>query len=119
MIIQYLMDIYDYIIGLISPDSSRPTIKDKDIEDMSDVEETTLLKTSENVKETRSKIPIPLSRPKKTHFSFEKYPTYQCGHCDKTIQIPQYLFQDMVFCSIMCRTHQISLVQNRKQNTCV
>lgn len=121
MIMQYLMNIYDYIISLISSSSSRPTIKHKNSEDISDddVEETTLLKTSQNVKEIRSKIPIPLSRPKKTHIPFEKYPTYQCGHCGNLIQMPQYLFQDVVFCSIMCRTHHISVIQNTKQNACV
>ena len=129
MIMQYLMNIYDYIISLISLSSSRSTIKHKNSEDISDddVEETTLLKPSQNVKETRSKIPIPLSRSKipiplsrsKTHVPFEKYPIYQCGYCYKSIQLPQYLFQDMVFCSIMCRTHHISVVQNTKQNTCV
>ena len=128
MIMQYLMNIYDYIISLISSSSSRPTIKHKNSEDISDddVEETTLLKTSQNVKEirsnipiSRSKIPIPLSRPKKTHIPIEKYPTYQCGHCGNLIQMPQYLFQDVVFCSIMCRTHHISVIQNTKQNACV
>ena len=130
------MNIYDYIISLISSSPNRPTIKHKISEDISgedisddDIEETTLLKTNSNNTSssstnnyiyrietvTKSKI-LPITSRSKTHVPFEKYPIYQCGHCGKTIQSPQYLFQDMVFCSIMCRTHRISLVQNTKQN---
>lgn len=116
MIMRYLMNIYDYLVNLISLSSSTPTIKHKNSEDISenDVEEISL----ENNYTYESKIPIPLSRSK-TYIPFDKYPIYpiyQCGHCGTTIQIPQYLFQDMLFCSIMCRTHHISLVQNTKQN---
>lgn len=113
MIMHYITNIYDYIISIIFSYSCRPAIKHKISEDISDddIEETRLL-------EARSKIPIPLSRAK-THIPFEKYPTYQCGHCGNLIQMPQYLFQDMVFCSIMCRTHYISVIQNRKRNASV
>ena len=54
MIMQYLMNIYDYIISLISSSPNRPTIKHKNSEDISDddIEETTLLKT--NSKNTSS-----------------------------------------------------------------
>ena len=116
MIMQYLMNIYDYLINLISLSSSRPTIKHKDSEDISenDVEEI----SPENNSTHESKI-LPIASRSKTHVPFGKYPIYQCGHCGNSIKIPQYLFQDMVFRSIMCRTHNISLVQNTKQNTCV
>tara|TARA_B110000967_G_scaffold203795_1_gene245093 strand:- start:188 stop:577 length:390 start_codon:yes stop_codon:yes gene_type:complete len=126
------MNIYDYIISLISSSPTRPTIKHKNSEDISDddIEETTLLNpNSKNTTSistndytyrietvTKSKIPIPLSRSKKKHVHFDKYPIYQCGYCDKSVQMPQYLCQDMVFCSIMCRTRHISVVQNTKQN---
>ena len=134
MIMQYLMNIYDYIISLISSSPNRPTIKHKNSEDISDddIEETTLLKTnSKNTSSssttdyiyriepvTKSKI-LPITSRSKTHVPFEKYPIYQCGHCGKTIQSPQYLFQDMVFCSIMCRTRRVSLVQDKKQDIVV
>jgi hypothetical protein len=115
------MNIYDYIISLIS---SSPTIKHKNSEDISenDIEETTLLKTNDYTYRvetiTESKI-SPITSRSKTHVPFEKYSIYECGYCSKSIHVPQYLYQDIIFCSIMCRSRHISVVQNTKQNACV
>ena len=128
------MNIYDYIISLISSSPNRPTIKHKNSEDISenDVEETTLLKTNSKGTNsfstndytyrvetiTESKI-SPITSRSKTHVPFEKYSIYECGYCSKSIHVPQYLYQDIIFCSIMCRSRHISVVQNTKQNACV
>jgi hypothetical protein len=125
MILQYLINIYDYIISFIS--SSRPTIKHKNSEDISedDVEETIFLNkksdetSRKNNYNTRESKVSPITSRSKTYIPFEKYPIYECGHCDNSIRTPQYLFQDLVFCSIMCRTQYMSLIQNTKQNAFV
>ena len=122
MIMNYLMKFYDYIISLISSSPSRPTIKHKNSEDISEDDIKEIIPnncyTSQNETATGSKIPIPVSRSKK-HVHFEQYPNYQCGYCGKTVQIAQYLYQDTIFCSIMCRTRHISAVQTTTQNAYV
>lgn len=127
MILQYLINIYDYIISFLSPSSSMSTIKHKNSEDISedDVEETTPInKKSQNTSpknkyNTRESKISPITPRSKTYIPFEKYPIYECGNCGNSIRTPQYLFQDMVFCSIMCRSRYMSLIQNTKQNVFV
>jgi len=126
MLIQCLIHIYDYIISFLSPSSSMSIIKHKNSEEISEcdieIEETTLInkksqKTSpkHNYNTHKSKI-SPIKSRSKTHIPFEKYPIYNCGYCQNSIRTPQHLFQDMVFCNIMCRTHYISQVQTMNNN---
>ena len=125
MILQYLINIYDYIISFIS--SPRTTIKHKNSEDISedDAEETIFINKKSHETSPKNKYNTceskisPIISRSNTYIPFEKYPIYECGHCSNLIRTPQYLFQDMVFCSIMCRTRYMSLIQNTKQNTFV
>jgi hypothetical protein len=116
------MNIYGYILYLITPSQ---TIKHKNSEDISedDIQDIVLDTNRKEISPnnyctSQNEIPIHTSRTN-NHVPFERYPVYECGYCYKTIHTPQYLYQDMVFCSIMCRSQHISLAQNTKYNTSV
>jgi len=121
------MKIYDYIVTHILFCRTRSNIKHKNSEDISeyDYEKANLLETNDNKNTPMNTYSMngskvsPITSRSKIHVSFKKYPTYQCEHCSKSVENPQYLFQDMVYCSNICRTQYISgLVDRTKENTC-
>lgn len=41
--------------------------------------------------------------------------TYNCGHCNRPIKIPQYMYSDKIYCSIQCR-HEVILYDKNMES---
>lgn len=133
MIMEYILKIYEYAADILCPFAlNQYNLKDDDnMESYDHFDEYTKLITitdkkiynynynyynnndniSDSISDNRSddssdKLHITNRYPFKKSQSYN-VPRYYCGFCSKVINLPEFMYQDKIFCTIQCRSRQI------------
>ena len=139
MLFQYIIKIYIYLVDMICPSTYNSKIKHKNSEDIQysmeediivdiDINIDKCVQTSTSINHDQyidstynvidenmdryGQIPVLKARSKK-----QNIPVYMCGYCHLIIRNPVYMYNDLAFCTVACRTQQITLDKNTTFNS--
>lgn len=127
--LEYIIRVYIYIVGILCPFTQNTKIKHKNSEDIQnsmaddvivdiDIDSDCRYQhsnsgyevTDENL-DRYGQIPVLKARAKK-----QTTPVYLCGYCNVIVSNPLYMYNDSTFCTPACRTQQLILDKNTALN---
>ncbi len=108
MVIEYIMEMYEYIASIVCP------FMLKYLQDVDDTDD------SIEPKSVRFQVPgldSDHSDGQSDNVNINRYPFkrihsysinhYYCGYCSQLINSPEFMYQDEPYCNIRCRNHRI------------
>lgn len=118
-LLYYIINIYIYIAGFICPSKfTNQRLKHKNSEDLGNDDIIVNIHNDDDINDNSYDIGInnDMNRVK---YNLKKNirPKYSCGYCHIHILRPIYMYNDLPFCTTVCRNQQLILDNNNRQTS--